>query len=227
MQAVCSLAAILLLFAALPSAHAITRAESLAIAESYLQCRWRPSAKNLLHGKDASGVVVHTPDRASGHGSPPENCWKPEVENTGVAYKWGGYDTPASFLRGIAAGKAAGDVYTSEKRRLNDHGVSAQAVGIDCSGFVSRCWKTPRRYSTSTLESITRRLTSAAELRRADVMNQAGGHVLFFVKWLDPEKKRALFYEAAPFSKTLASERDVAEIGARGFLPLRFREMRD
>ncbi len=48
-------------------------------------------------------------------------------------------------------------------------------------------------------------------------MNQPNGHVLLFVKWLDAEKKRALFYEAAPFSKTLASERDVNEMTAAGY----------
>jgi hypothetical protein len=57
-------------------------------------------------------------------------------------------------------------------------------------------------------------------------MNQSAGHVLLFVRWLDPEKKRALFYESAPFSKTLASERDVIEMVAAGFKPMRYRHIR-
>jgi len=57
-------------------------------------------------------------------------------------------------------------------------------------------------------------------------MNTANGHVLLFVKWLDAEKRRALFYEAAPFSKTLASERDVQEMTAAGYTPLRYRHIR-
>ena len=48
-----------------------------------------------------------------------------------------------------------------------------------------------------------------------------------FVKWLDAEKKRAVFYEAAPFSKTLASERDVSEMTAGGYQPLRYRQIRN
>jgi hypothetical protein len=47
-----------------------------------------------------------------------------------------------------------------------------------------------------------------------------------FVKWLDLEKKRALFYEAAPFSKTLASEPDVNQMAADGFAPMRYRQIR-
>jgi hypothetical protein len=57
-------------------------------------------------------------------------------------------------------------------------------------------------------------------------MNQPSGHVLLFAKWLDPEKKRALFYESAPFSKTVASERDVTELVAAGYVPMRYRHIR-
>ena len=64
------------------------------------------------------------------------------------------------------------------------------------------------------------------DLQPADIMNTRRGHVLMFVKWLDEEKKRALFYESAPFSKTRASERDVNEMVADGFVPLRYRHMR-
>jgi len=57
-------------------------------------------------------------------------------------------------------------------------------------------------------------------------MNQRRGHVLMFVKWLDEEKKRALFYEAAPFSKTRATQRDINELVADGFVPMRYRHIR-
>ena len=147
-------------------------------------------------------------------------------ENTGVPYKWGGDDTPASFDLGIRAGKAAGDVYTLEKRRLDDAAVSDAAVGIDCSGFIFRCWKTPKRYSTSSLADVCQKVQSLSALEPADIMNQPHGHVLMFVKWLDVEKKRGLFYEAAPFSKTRASQRDVSELTADGFLPMRYRHIK-
>jgi hypothetical protein len=35
----------------------------------------------------------------------------------GLPYKWGGFDTIASFEEGLRAGKAAGDLYNAEKRR--------------------------------------------------------------------------------------------------------------
>jgi hypothetical protein len=209
------------------SAQSITRADALRIAESYVQHRWQASDRNVLHGKDRNGIEVHTPDRNNGRGNPLAECWQVGMENIGVAYKWGGTDTLATFDAGIKAGKAAGDVYTPEKRRLDDAAVSDAAVGVDCSGFICRCWKTSKRYSTRSLAQVCERLASPAMLKPADIMNEKGGHVLLFVKWLDDEKKRALFYEAAPFCKTMASERDVDEMVTDGFLPMRYRHIGD
>jgi len=127
-------------------AQAVTRTEALAIAEKFRSHHWKPTAKNLFHGRDAAGIEVHTPNRNGGHGRPDAECWEPDRENTGVAYKWGGFDTPEKFTAGILAGKAAGDVYTSEKRKRG-----GAAVGIDCSGFISCCWKLTQKYGTSTL----------------------------------------------------------------------------
>lgn len=209
------------------SAESVTRADSLKIAETFIQHRWDASARNVRHGKDLEGIEIHTPDRPSGRGSPSSECWMPGAENVGVAYKWGGNDSPKSFSAGVRAGKAAGDIYTAEKRRLGDKAVSGEAVGIDCSGFINHCWKLTTRHSTNSFASICRKLPSPAALEPADIMNTANGHVLLFVRWLDAEKRRALFYEAAPFSKTLASERDVNELAAAGYTPLRYRRIRD
>jgi hypothetical protein len=208
-------------------AQSITRAEALKIAESFVQHRWESTLRNQFHGRDSNGVEVHTPDQDSGRGLPSQDCWRVNAENIGIAYKWGGVDTPATFDAGIRNGKAAGDVYTLEKRHRGKIGVSKAAVGIDCSGFVCRCWKLDTRYSTATLASVCQKLPSTNALRPADIMNQPGGHVVLFVRWLDQDKGRAAFYESAPFSKTLASERNVNELVAKGYIPLRYRRIRN
>jgi hypothetical protein len=222
------LAGALAVFGAGPlGAQTLTRAEALQVAETYIHHQWQSSDKNLRHGADSHGVKIHTPDRPGGYGWPGEACWEIGATNSGVAYKWGGFDTPESFDKGVRAGKAAGDVYTPEKRRLGGNAVSGDAVGIDCSGFVSRCWKLPRKYDTSTLAEVCETLRSPDQLQPADIMNTEGGHVILFVKWLDGAKARALFYEAAPFSKTLGSERDIATLVADGYTPMRYRKIRD
>ena len=208
-------------------AEPVTRAAALAIGESYVGHRWEAKAQHVRHGKDSAGIEIHTPDRPGGHGDPAADCWLPEAANTGVPYKCGGFDTPARFDAGLRAGKAAGDIYTQEKRRKGGAAVSADAVGIDCSGFVSRCWGLAEKHSTSMLFGISERLASPETLKPADVMNAAECHVLLFDRWLDGEKRRALFYEAAPFCKTRASKRDLAELTAAGYQPLRYRKIRD
>ncbi len=218
---------VLLLSAGTAGATSLTRADAMAMAEQFTTHRWRATEKNLLHGRDAAGIEVHTPDRTGGHGHPAPECWLSNEENTGVAYKWGGFDSLKSFDAGVKTGKAAGDVYTAEKRRLGSKAVSSTSVGIDCSGFISRCWKLPRKYGTATLPSISRPLKSPAELLPADIMNQPGGHVLLFARWINPSRTKALFYEAAPFSKVRAKEYTVADLEASGFQPLRFRDIRD
>ncbi len=209
------------------SAQSVSRAEALKIAESYVHHHWWASSKNLLHGTDTKGIEVQTPDREGGRGAPRADCWTVNSDNIGVAYKWGGIDTPESFEAGIKAGKAAGDVYTAAKRQLDSAGVSDAAVGVDCSGFICRCWKLTKRYSTYSFAQICRKLPTPAVLEPADIMNHSAGHVLLFVKWLDPQKKRALFYESSPFSKTVASRRRVSEMTAAGYIPMRYRYIRD
>ena len=205
----------------------ITRGDALKIAEQFVNHRWTAEPRHVRHGTDSSGIEIHTPDLAGGRANPNSDSWTLGKQNTGVAYKWGGWDTPAMFDAGLKKGRAAGDVYSAEKRRKGGAAVSGDCVGVDCSGFVSRCWGLKKRESTSTLGSISKRLPSAADLQPADVMNTAGGHVILFVRWLDAGKKRALFYEAAPFSKTRAVEHDIADLTSSGFIPLRYRGIRE
>lgn len=125
-----------------------TRAEALAIAKQFAGHRYTPTARNLLHGPDPDGIAVETPDASSPAASGP---WRVDQENTGIPYKWGGFDSLASFDTGLRAGKAAGDLYNAEKRRQGGAAVSSHAVGIDCSGFISRCWRLSSKRGTGTL----------------------------------------------------------------------------
>ena len=130
----------------------VSREEVIGIARSYAEHRWEASEANVRHGADGNGVVVQTPDEPPGQAHP--NRWQPQQVNIGVPYKWGGFDTPASFDAGLLSAKAAGDLYSSAKRRAGNDAVSEHAVGIDCSGFISRCWKLPAKLGTATLPGI-------------------------------------------------------------------------
>lgn len=204
-------------------ARAVTRDEALATAASFAGHRWTPRAENARNGRDPAGIMVRTPDRSTGN----PDLWQPGKPYIGVPYKWGGFDTLASFERGVRAGKAAGDLYNAEKRRLGGAAVSSAAVGLDCSGFISRCWRLAEKQSTRSLPTLCKRLGSLAELRPGDVLNQPGGHVVLFVRWSDSSRTRFLCYEAEPFSRVRKSERNAVEMLAAGYAPLRYRQMRE
>jgi hypothetical protein len=207
--------------AVLACAAPLTRLEAVTIAASFADHRWQPTTRNVLHGPDANGIVVHTPDHSTGN----PDLWQAGQPSTGMPYKWGGFDTLGSFTRGIGAGKAAGDLYSAEKRRLGGRAVSGSAVGLDCSGFLSRCWRLTEKQSTSSLPALCVKLHSLGELRTGDALNQPGGHVVLFVKWLDDTQTRFLCYEAEPFSRVRSSERHAPEMIASGYAPLRYRKI--
>jgi len=211
-------------------AEPLTRAAALRIAEAYCNYTWQATAKNVLQGRDIDGVEVHTPNNAAtpDTNTPPDpNLWNIGATNTGMPYKWGGFDSLETFEAGLKKGKAAGDIYSLEKRRLGGAAVSSNAVGIDCSGFISRCWKLPTKQSTNSLPSICTRLSSPADLKPGDIMDGAGGHVILFARWLDDRKSRAQFYESSPFTKVIASTYDISDLTLRGFLPFRYKSIRD
>lgn len=202
---------------------AVTREQALATAASLANHRWTPSPRNVLHGRDSAGIAVRTPDRSTGN----SDLWQPGRPYVGVPYKWGGFDTIASFERGVRAGKAAGDLYNSEKRRLGGAAVSSAAVGLDCSGFISRCWQLSEKQSTRSLPTLCQRLRSHHDLRPGDALNQPGGHVVLFVRWSDDSHTRFQCYEAEPFSRVRLSERNATQMLAAGYAPLRYRKMRE
>ena len=212
-----------------PSAPSqVTPGEALVIARRLASHEWRPFSKNILHGKDASGVLVNTPD--AGFRAQPERpgWWLPGEVNTGVPYKWGGFDDAASFDAAVANGLAAGDVATPVKRRLDKAAVSAHAAGVDCSGFVSRCLKLPTVHDTAELPSVCAVLSSASELRPGDLLNMPHRHVLLCAGWAAPDHSWIYFYEtggAPEHWRPGLKQAPLDALLALGYQPLRYRGM--
>lgn len=207
---------------------AVSSQECLATAESYRTHRWTGSGANLKHGPDSRGVQVDTPDSTYQKPGAIPGWWRTDEENEGVPYQWGGFSTLAQFDAGLRAGKAAGDVYTNEKRRLLDNAVSSEAVGIDCSGFISRCWKLPRSYSTRELAGLCVELKSWDELKPGDILNTYNAHCLLFAGWDDASRKRLVAYETGcpPHWKVVANTIDVKWLRGLGYKPYRYRNLR-
>ncbi len=187
-----------------------------------------PSQANILHGRDSDGILVNTPDSSWRPGTLEAGYWQPGVPAVGIPYQWGGFSTPDDFDLGIAKGLAAGDVFTEEKRRLLDAGVSRRAVGVDCSGFISRCWGLRAHYSTRDLPQISRPI-GWHELLPGDILNRTNDHVLLFATWYDPGKDWFLAYQAATVDgqRVVCTLLETSRVRAAGYQPLRYLKIRD
>ncbi|MCF7734004.1 MAG: hypothetical protein K9N23_20130 [Akkermansiaceae bacterium] len=206
----------------------LTPAESIAIAHRLSTHSWRPFAKNILHGKDGDGIVVNTPDVTLDPQCPRKGWWVPGEVNTGVPYKWGGFDSPDSFDVAVANGLAAGDVSSPAKRRADNAAVSKQAAGVDCSGFVSRCLKLPSVHDTAQLPTVCTGLADAGDLRPGDLLNIPRRHVLLCAGWSNPERSWIYYYETGggpDYWKPGLKQAPLDALLALGYQPLRYRGM--
>ncbi|MDP1994238.1 MAG: hypothetical protein Q8K40_03230, partial [Ignavibacteria bacterium] len=139
-----------------------SRVTALKIGESYALHQYTCASKNLSVSNVAApdGDIVRTPS------------WLVVGSNARVAYKWGGFNTLAEYDAGLANGKFAADI--------NTDGVSSYAVGVDCSGFVSRCWQMSYHSSTSMMPEITTQYANWNDLKPGDAIHKIG-HVRLFV----------------------------------------------
>ena len=208
----------------------VTREEILAKAEAFRRHRWFAEARHVRHGDDPDGIRVDTPDVSlPGDGRlRPDGWWRPGQWNEGIPYQWGGFSSLSEFDEGLRRGLAAGDVYTPAKRRHLNDAVSRHAVGLDCSGFISRVWRLPRHHSTRELEGLSQRLPGYDDLQPGDILNRWNDHVVLFVRFTNPGRTRFEFYHTGGeiASKVTREQTEVANLQRLGFVPLRYRKLR-
>jgi len=213
---------------AIPQAsNSVTPDQAISTAYLYTQVTWTPEARHIMHGEDPEGTLVHTPDKSLNTKGFANGWWSPETQATGMPYQWGGFDTPSEFLNSLQRGEFAGDISTASKRRLGDDGTSAFACGIDCSGFISRCWRLSKPHSTKQLPGICAPLKSWSHLAPGDILLN-DRHVLLFAGW-DPHRKGAvLAYEAGPFPvwRVNAASIPTQKLEREGYQPWRYRGMK-
>lgn len=151
------------------SAHAVPRDQMMQTAEAYAAHTWLMNAANL------------TASCAPGY----ESVFNPGSTVTGVAYKWGGFDSLAQYTTKLGQGHGAGS-YPSD-------GVLSCVTGVDCSGYVSRCWGTSQKYGTATIHQISH-VIGMGDLLRGDAFNDAGYHIVLWDRYAGDGAP--LYYEA-------------------------------
>lgn len=207
----------------------VKRAEVIAMADRYCAHTWTATEKNAFHGVDASGIRVDTPNAGYKPQEGRAGWWEAGKQNVGIPYMWGGFDTPETFDAGLKEGKYAGDIYTAEKRRLLDDAVSKHAVGIDCSGFVSRCWNLPKSYSTRELGALCDIIFDLSQLKPGDILNTFNSHVVLFAGWANDDRTEILFYEAGsnPEWKVQLKKTSMGFLRGKGYNAYRYRGILD
>jgi len=156
----------------------------IAIALQYANHEWTATELNVLHGIDPDGIPVDTPDVTWKGEMLSCGWWKVGEVNKGVVYGWGNASTIGEFDAGLLEGKLAGNVPEDKSRRGSKH-----SVGVDCSGLLTRCWNLPKKIATRDIPNYADKIT-LGEIRQGDVFAKPGSHVMFFIEFLDDEKKR-------------------------------------
>lgn len=224
----CSLAACSQLSTPGPSSS-VTRQEAISIAESYVSLTWTAEARHRMHGTAPDGQRVDTPDAAAAP-TIGDTAWWHIGTNQGMPYKWGGFDTPEQFTARLANDTTvyAGDYASKDKIAGGDDAVCRYAAGIDCSGYVSRCWRLERPYSTRELASLCTALPDFSELRPGDILLREGVHVLLFYKWANAERTKLYVFESAglPHSKCMCTTWSSDSLRKYGYFPYRYKNMR-
>jgi hypothetical protein len=217
-----------------PPGPLVTREQVMQVAEAYANHPWQATPANIFHGTDTNDVRIDTPDAA---------WWGPGgwladgSTNIGVPYCWGGDSTLAEFDVGVSAGRPAGYHFKNLGRRSKSYRGptgSTLPVGVDCSGFISRCWHLDHRRSTYDMARICRRLRSFDDLLPGDAVNKPYDHIILFAGWADAQHEYMRVFEAGDAQRGNQPgnyERVHEDVYARewliekGFAPLRYEEI--
>ena len=142
-----------------PVQASISRSQIMNIARSYhTSFSWKCTSRNISAMRGYS-----KPSYINGAGT-----------YTCMPYCWGGFDTKESFIRGLKNGGRAGNINTRS-------GKVGNTFGLDCSGYVSRCWGLTSKRGTTTIENVARRI-SYSSLQPGDALNYPEEHVMLFEK---------------------------------------------
>lgn len=155
-------------------------------AMEYVNFRWYPTERHILHGTDPAGRFVDTPDSTWTGETLQCGWWLPDQWNTGIPYGWGNGSTLTDFSEGLKQGKHAGNV-PEDKSRYGSH----YTVGVDCSGLLTVLWQLPKKIATRDIPLYADVLDDLSCIRQGDVFAKVGSHVMFFDEFTTPDMTHA------------------------------------
>lgn len=145
------------------SASSITRDQIISTAFQYNNYKWYCSKQNYDGSKAANPNLWRRPCFITSY-----NTYYYQVP-----YCWGGGHSLSEFEQKIKNGYAAGNVYTNTSSYLDG------TTGVDCAGFVSKCWGMSGRWSTYDIMKYCSKISFIA-LQKGDALCNSGHAMLFY-----------------------------------------------
>ena len=182
-------------------------------ALEYANYEWIATEANVLHGTDADGRFVDTPD-VTWRGEVLDcGWWKVNEKNVGIPYGWGNASTLEEFEQGIKNGKYAGNV-PEDKKRYGSH----NTVGVDCSGLLTLCWELPKKIATRDISEYATIIKNLDDIKQGDVFAKIGSHVMFFKEFANSEKSEVIIIDATRSTgKVSVRIENVAQLFEKGY----------
>ncbi|ADQ07498.1 hypothetical protein Calhy_1784 [Caldicellulosiruptor hydrothermalis 108] len=150
------------------STSSLTRDQIMSVAYQYNNHKWYCSKQNYDGSKAANPNWWQRPSFITSY-----NTYYYQVP-----YCWGGAHSLSEFDQKINEGYAAGNVHTK------DHYYVGGTAGVDCSGFVSKCWGIYDRWSTYDIMKYRSQINYNA-LQKGDVLCNSDHVMLFYKKDAD------------------------------------------
>ncbi|MEI7980793.1 MAG: hypothetical protein WCI71_04010 [Bacteroidota bacterium] len=172
--------------------NCVTRTQVWENAYKFRDLVWAATSSNFVTScTQINGKWIRTPSNPG-----TTNGWITVGTNTSVPYKWGGFTDWPIFASLASQGKKTGNMaiwhdedtppnYLCGGTEDNVHSDASDndVIGVDCSGFVSRCWETTRK-TTISLEGISTNIGFAyiasnfSQLQPGDIVNKYGSHTM-------------------------------------------------
>lgn len=131
-----------------------------------------------------------------------------------MPYCWGGFSSISQYNTGMSGTGRVGNINTSTSGHVSN------TYGLDCSGYVSRCWGTSTKYGTSTIMNVAKKI-NASELMQGDALNYSGSHIVLFEKY--DGYGAYVLYEATTmnsYDRVSHTTRSISSMG--NYVPIRY-----
>jgi len=192
----------------------LTRQRVIETAFAFEGIQWKLNAAAYGHDPDTACTGFAGRIRRPGY-----LRGKLGQEVRGIPYCWGCHGALDQIRGNIDRGALAGNICTHNAPRRD-------AVGVDCSAFVSAAWGLATHFTTAAIPAIAGRIADPSDLRPGDALDKPGSHVMLFLRFTPDHKAEVM--EASPGAcdgRVCHNIYPLASLLARGFEPVRFRAL--